>query len=81
MSSRRRAGLSEGKGAVSVDLFLEALFAHWFFNHIDPATEYLGQAPFKSVQAADGVETRLRKILSQADNHADVGRRVLATRY
>ena len=52
ISSRRRAGLSEGKSAVSVDLCLEPLLAHRLFDDIHPAAENAGQAAFKLAQAA-----------------------------
>jgi hypothetical protein len=42
MSERRRAGLSEGNGAVSVDLGLKALFAYGLFDDIHSAAQDSG---------------------------------------
>src|SRR5450432_31014 len=61
MSSRRRAGLSEGKGAVPVDLCLKTLLAHRHFDDIHLAAQNGGQTPFKLAQAAEIIETRRRK--------------------
>ena len=58
MSSIRRAGFSEGKGAIPIDLLLEARFAHGLFGHVRFAAEKFGQKVFEIIQAADVVETR-----------------------
>ena len=42
MSSIRRAGFSEGKGAVPINLFLKALFANRLFDNVYLAAENFG---------------------------------------
>src|SRR6266571_4891012 len=79
MSSRRRAGFSEGKGAVPVDLFLETLLAHRLFNHVHLAAEQLGQMLLKVFQPAEIVKAALRKVLAQANRDIDVSRIGLPT--
>src|SRR5580658_2327202 len=61
MSSRRRAGFSEGKGTVPVDLCLKAFFAHRLFDHIHLAAKNTGQPPFELAQAAEIVEAGRRE--------------------
>ena len=42
MSSKRRAGFSEGKGAVPIDLFLKTLLADRLFDYVHLAAEQFG---------------------------------------
>jgi hypothetical protein len=42
MSSKRRAGFSEGKGAIPVDLLLETLLADRLFDHVHLTPEQFG---------------------------------------
>src|SRR5664280_1446284 len=77
MSSRRRAGLSEGKGAVPVYLCLKALLAHGLFDDIHFAAQKAGQAPFEFAQAAEIVEAWSREILAEAYRHIDIVRGIL----
>ena len=80
MCSSRRAGFSEGKGAVPVDLFLEPLLAHRLFDHIHLAAEQLGQMLLKIVQPAEIVKAAMRKVLAQANGYIDVARIGFSTR-
>jgi hypothetical protein len=57
MSSRRRSGLSEGKGAVSVDFCLQTLLAHWLFDDIHFASQNAGETPFELAETAEIIET------------------------
>jgi hypothetical protein len=77
MSSRRRAGYSEGKGAVPVNLCLKAFFAHRLFDHIDLAAKNAGQPPFEIAQAAEIIEAGHREILAEAYGHMDIVRGIL----
>ena len=74
MSSRRRTGFSEGKCAIPVDLFLETLLAHRFFDYVHFAVEQSGQLLLKVFEPAEIVKAPTRKVLSQADRDIDVGR-------
>src|ERR1035438_6478567 len=65
MSSGRRAGLSEGNGAVPVDLCLETLLAHRLLDDIHLAAQYAGQAPFELAQAAEIIEARRREAIAE----------------
>jgi len=77
MSSRRRVGLSEGNGAVPVDLCLETFLAYRLFDDIDLAAQNAGQAPFEFAQAAEVVETRRRETLAEAHRQIDVAGEIL----
>jgi hypothetical protein len=79
MSSSRRAGFSEGKGAVPINLSLEPLFANRLFDNIHLAAENFRKAAFEIVQAADVIETSGREILTQAHHDIDILRGVLST--
>src|ERR1019366_2328218 len=80
ISSSRRAGLSEGTGAVPVDLLLEALFAHRLFDHIYLAAENPCETFLKRIHAAEVVEARFREILPQSHHDIDIVRWTLAAR-
>jgi hypothetical protein len=73
MSSKRRTGFSEGKGAIPVDLFLETLLAHGFFDHVHFTAEQSGKVLLKVFEPAEIVKTATRKTLSQTDCDIDVG--------
>src|ERR1039458_10555986 len=77
LNSRRRAGLSEGNGAVPVDLCLKALLAHRLLDDIHLAAQNAGQTPFEFAQAAEIVETWRREILAEAYCHIDLVCRLL----
>jgi hypothetical protein len=77
MSSRRRAGFSEGKGAVSVDLCLKALFAHRLFDDVHLATKNAGKSLFELAQAAEIIEAWPREIPAEAYRHIDIVRGIL----
>jgi len=77
MSSRRRAGLSEGTGAVSVDLYLKTFLAHRLFDDIHFASQYSGQTPFEFAQAPEIIETWRREILAEPHRHIDIVRGIL----
>jgi hypothetical protein len=79
MSSRRWIGLSEGKGAVPVDLGLKTLLACGFFDNIHPATQNAGQPRFQFAQAAEIMEATLREAFTQADGDIDIVSRSFAT--
>src|ERR1035437_3088097 len=81
MSSSRRVAFSEGKGAVSVDLSLEALFAHRLFDHVYLAAENLGEAFLELIHATEVVETWFREILPQAHRHINIVRWTLSARH
>src|ERR1035438_4788499 len=72
MSSRRRAGLSEGKGPVPVDLCLKTLLAHRLFDDIHLAAQDSGQTPFEIAQTAEIIEAWRREILTEAYHHIDI---------
>src|ERR1017187_3911944 len=74
MSSSRRAGLSEGKGAVPVDLYLKTLLAHRLFDDIHLAAQNAGQALFEIAQTAEIIEPWRREILAEAYRHIDIVR-------
>src|ERR1700733_7076651 len=80
MSSRRRAVLSEGNGAVPVDLCLKTLLAHRLFDDIHLAAQNAGQAPFELAQAAEIIETWRREIIAEAYRNVDIVRGILPTR-
>src|ERR1019366_322994 len=80
MSSRRRAGLSEGKGAVSVDFGLKALFADRLFDDIHFAAQNAGETPFEFAQAAEICEPASREVLAEAHGDIDVVRGILPAR-
>lgn len=81
MSSRRREGLSEGKGAVSVDFRLKTLFAHRLFDDIYSAAENAGQPPFEFAQAPEIIETSRREILAEAYRDVNIVRGIVSARY
>ena len=81
MSSSRRAGFSEGKGAVPVDLSLKALFAHRLFDDIHLAAENLRKTLFEIIQVAEIVETRFREICAEAYNDIDIVSGILPARH
>jgi len=56
MSSKRRAGFSEGKGAVPIDLLLEALFAYRLFDNVYRAAKNCGKAFFQLIHSTEVVE-------------------------
>ncbi len=61
ISRTRRTAFSEGKGAVSVDLLLEALFAYGLFHNIYCTAENRRQSFFEILDSAEVIEARLRK--------------------
>jgi hypothetical protein len=81
MSSTRRAGLSEGKGAVPVDFCLKTIVARRLFDDIHFAAQDPGQLPFKTIKTVKVAEAALREILAEADRHVDIVRGILSARY
>ena len=77
MSSRRRAGLSESKGAVPVNLGLKTFLAHRLFDDIHLSAQNAGQTPFEMGQAAEIIETSRREILAEAHRDVDIVRGIL----
>src|SRR5580658_8219518 len=78
MSSRRRAGFSEGTGAVPVNLCLKTLFAYRLFDDIHLAAQNTGETPFELAQAAEIIETWCRELLAQTHGHIDIPSRILS---
>src|ERR1035438_10666322 len=72
MSCKRRRGFSEGKSAIPVDLFLQALFAHRLFDYIHLAGEDCRQPVLEVLYAAEVVEAGLGEALAQAHSHIDI---------
>src|ERR1022692_1896829 len=79
MSSSRRAGLSEGKGTVPVDLYLKTLLAHRLFDDIHLAAQNAGQALFEIAQTAEIIEPWRREILAETHRHIDIVRGILSS--
>lgn len=77
MSSRRRVGLSEGKGAVPVDFCLKTFPAHRLLNDIHLTTQNAGQTPFEFAEAAEIIETRGREVFAEAHRYVDIARKIL----
>jgi hypothetical protein len=80
MSSRRCAGLSEGNGAIPVDLSLKALLAGRLFDDVHLSSQNVFQPPFEFGQAAEVVQSRFGKVIAQTDGYVDIVCRRLATR-
>src|ERR1035441_5106079 len=81
MSCKRRRGFSEGKSAIPVDLFLQALFAHRLFDYIHLAGEDCRQPVLEVLYAAEVVEAGLGEALAQAHSHIDIVSWILAPRH
>jgi len=77
MSSKRRAGLSEGKGAVSVDFQLKPLLAHWLFDDVHPAAQNAGRNLFELAQRAEISKPSRSEIFAGAYGHIDIVRGIV----
>ena len=74
MSSRRRTGFSEGKGAIPVDLFLKRRSLRTgssTTSTLQPSSR--DRCCSRSSEPAEIVKTATRKAFSQADRDIDVG--------
>lgn len=80
MSSSRRAGLSEGKGAILIDLALKSFPANRFFDHIYFAAQDSGESAFQLSQTSEVVQARGREGFVEPHGDIHVVRSILIAR-
>lgn len=80
MSCSRRAGLSEGKGAILIDLALKSFLANRFFDTIYFAAQDSGESAFQLSQTGEVVKPRGRERFIESHGDIHVVRRTLIAR-
>jgi hypothetical protein len=80
ISSRRRAGLSEGKGSVSIDFLLEPRLSDRLFHHIDSGAEQFRKVLPEPFPLPEVVKAARKKAFIQPHCDIDIARVRLAPR-
>jgi hypothetical protein len=72
MSCRRKAGRSEGNGAVLIDFLLKAPVTDWFLNHIHRAAENFREALLQTLQAFDEAEASTGRVFGKSHRNINI---------